>query len=104
LCPGFGQVGMGSAMLKYSMRMCERERAAVNRQEIRRAAVQCTDEELTTTEAGQLIGRSLAQVARLIALGELRARRDARGWWRVEAQSAREYAERGAGPAVRAGR
>ncbi len=50
--------------------------------------------EFTKIEAGQRIGRSTAQVDRLIALGELRARRDERGWWRIDAASIHEFVER----------
>ncbi len=49
--------------------------------------------ELTVPQTGQVIGRSPAQVMRLITLGTLNARRDTRGWWRVSADSARRYAE-----------
>jgi hypothetical protein len=55
--------------------------------------------ELTIPQAGQLIGRSPAQVTRLITLGLLAARRDARGWWRIDAESARRFAERQREPA-----
>ncbi|MGH7498939.1 MAG: hypothetical protein ACREL3_08825 [Gemmatimonadales bacterium] len=57
------------------------------------------EKELTVTEAGRVIARSSYQVVRLIMLGQLRARRDSRGWWRVEAVSAREYVERRGTPA-----
>ncbi len=48
--------------------------------------------ELTITQAGQIIGRSPAQVTRLITLGLLTARQDDRGWWKVDSVSARRYA------------
>jgi hypothetical protein len=50
--------------------------------------------ELTIPQAGQVIGKSPAQVTRLITLGLLRARRDTRGWWKVDPTSARLYAQR----------
>lgn len=49
--------------------------------------------ELTIPQTGQVIGRSPAQVTRLITLGLLVARRDARGWWKVDPASARRFAE-----------
>jgi hypothetical protein len=48
----------------------------------------------TVPEAGQLTRRTPAQVTRLITLGELRAKRDKRGWWQVEAESIKECIER----------
>ena len=49
--------------------------------------------ELTIPQAGQTIKRSPAQVTRLITLGLLKARRDARGWWKIDPDSVQQYAE-----------
>ena len=49
--------------------------------------------EWTIPQTGQFIRRSPAQVARLITLGLLEARRDERGWWRVSVESAHRYAD-----------
>jgi hypothetical protein len=58
-----------------------------------RGPVLTPEAELTIPEAGQMINRSPAQVTRLITLGSLTARRDSRGWWKVNLDSARRYAE-----------
>jgi hypothetical protein len=55
--------------------------------------VQAPEAELTIPEAGQIIQRSPAQVTRLTTLGSLAARRDSRGWWKVNLASVRQYAE-----------
>ena len=51
-------------------------------------------EEWTIPQAGQAMRKTQAQVTRLITLGLLSARKDDRGWWRVNAESARGFAER----------
>ena len=50
-------------------------------------------EEWTIPQSGQYMRKTQAQVARLISLGLLTARKDARGWWRVSADSVRQFAE-----------
>ena len=51
-------------------------------------------EEWTIPQAGQVMRKTQAQVTRLITLGLLSARKDDRGWWRVSAESARDFTER----------
>lgn len=55
--------------------------------------MEAPEAELTIPEAGQMIQRSPAQVTRLITLGSLAARRDSRGWWKVNLASVKRYAE-----------
>jgi hypothetical protein len=62
--------------------------------------VKTQEVELTITQAGQLIGKSPAQVTRLITLGLLSAHRDGRGWWKVSAESAQRYVEHQPQPAA----